>query len=829
MRCTLFGLALLIVASTSTSASGSTSANKASAGASPELLRLPGDVAGNVRGVDALATDPAAVGRLDGAELQWRQQVGQHRALFRGTDLRLALPVGPVTIWGGYAWQNSQGRGVSRGSLGLSLALRPNLWLGLGAHRLQAATGDVSATTFDVGLALEASSWSTLSVGINGLEGWRAGQPLQRPRQLRLGLALRPAAGQPWLTLAAELRLAGPLLAAGEWQLQERRAVLDLAPLPGLHLVTGWRRGDDALDTWWLGLGLDSWGVHLFGAAEQSDGADAFTDRPQPLAVTLRRRPREQLWPRSGRAVVVDLEGNLEAPTSGWSPGPAISLQAWSLAAMAQDPSIDTVLLRIGSLKVGLATIDELRAAIADLRRAGKQVVAELRSGDDRAYALAAAASAVHMDPLGTLLIDGFALSVTHLTQALAQLGIRFDAVAVGRYKNFADALTLPAPRPETREVETALLSEAQALLLRALAEDRRLRPEQVEAVFARGILSAADALELGLVDALSYPTAAAMGALASRLEPAPAAAPLPAWGGGPRVAIVPLVGTIVGSFGDAILPGASVTAAQVRAGLAAAAADPRVIGVVLRVDSPGGDVEASEQIWRAVSETAARLPLVVSMGDVAASGGYYAAMGARRVLAQANTVTGSIGIVALQPDISGLLARLSIHRETFRSSPRAGWDGLTQPLEAADRARVQRRLDALYETFLNRVAGGRRLPLERVRAIAEGRVYSGRQALALGLVDRLGGLAEAVAEVAELAGLSAGVPLALEVPDRGRSLWAMAQSLTGSAQAASEPLPAGAAALASWQAAVEDVVHRLQLCRRGAFALLLPPYAVEP
>ena len=793
------------------------------ASASPELLRLPGDVAGAVRGIDALATDPAAIGRLEGGELQWRQEVGSRRAQFQGTDLRLALPLGPVTLAAGYAWQNSQAPAPSRGSLGLSVRLRPDFWLGLSGHHLHAGLGGGSAFTWDAGLAYVPAVWASLSVGINGLEGQRPDQPLQRPRALRLGLALRPDRGRGWLTLAGEVRLGGPLLGTGRWQLSERRALLDLAPLPGLHVLAGWRRGDDeARNTWWLGLGLESQGVGLFGAARQGDGLEP---QPVPLALTLRHNPRENLLPSRSRAVSVSLEGNLQ-PTdpSLWQANKVVPMRAWQLAALAQDQSVDTVVLHVGPLRLGLASIDELRAAIAGLRAAGKQVVAELRSSDSRAYALAAAADVVHMDPLGTLRIDGFALSVTHLTQTLGRFGVRFDAVAVGRYKNFADALTLPHPRPETREVETALLAEAQALLQRALAQDRHLSPAQVAAVFEQGILSADDAMALGLVDGTSWPTPPAMAAINDRLQPLP---PLEAptstsWRGAPRVAVVPIVGTIVGPEGAGLLPGPSVRASQVAQALAAAEADPRVVGVVLRIDSPGGDVEASEAIWRAVGETSSRLPLVVSMGDVAASGGYYAAMAAPTVLAQPNTITGSIGIVALQPDLSGLLRLLAVERETFRSSPRAGWDDLTQPLSADDRSRVQRRLDALYSQFVARVATGRHLSPERVRSIAEGRVYTGAQAHALGLVDGMGGLADAVALVAERAGLAPQTEVALTVPDRATSLLALARQITGAAAGADAAVPA-------WAAFVDDLDARLQLCRRSAFALLPQHYEVAP
>jgi protease IV len=213
------------------------------------------------------------------------------------------------------------------------------------------------------------------------------------------------------------------------------------------------------------------------------------------------------------------------------------------------------------------------------------------------------------------------------------------------------------------------------------------------------------------------------------------------------------------------------------------------VRAVVLRIDSPGGEVYASEVIWRAVRLLAASKPVVVSMGEVAASGGYYVAAPAHAILAEPSTITGSIGIFMLKPDLSGLLELAGVRTETMKRGRHAGWSSFTTGLTDEERALARGGLAVEYEIFLQRVSQGRKLPLERVRALAEGRVYTGRQALAVGLVDAIGGLSDAVAEARTRAGISQSDEVEVMVMREPRSLGNVAGTIAGAGAGARTPV----------------------------------------
>jgi protease-4 len=209
-----------------------------------------------------------------------------------------------------------------------------------------------------------------------------------------------------------------------------------------------------------------------------------------------------------------------------------------------------------------------------------------------------------------------------------------------------------------------------------------------------------------------------------------------------------------VGKSGGSPLPGQSAAAEDIIPALEEVANDVGVSAVVLRVDSPGGEVMASERIWRAVRRLAERKPVVVSMGQVAASGGYYVAAPAHTIFAEPNSITGSIGVFALLPDLSGLYKLLGIGTEIEKRGEQADWNSETMALRPEDRTALKKALEHYYEVFLDRVAQGRKIKPERVREIAGGRVYTGRKARELGLIDEFGGLLEAIEEAARQAGL---------------------------------------------------------------------------
>jgi protease-4 len=492
------------------------------------------------------------------------------------------------------------------------------------------------------------------------------------------------------------------------------------------------------------GVGSDtSWQVGTRTSVERYRGAPGPAQAPRldlPRLLTPRRTLFFTFGPRDPYGALVTL-----------------------LEQARTDPEVAALVLEVEAAPVGAGRVEELRGLLAAVK-ARKPVLVYLTGGGTGAYWLASGATAVAMPPSSALMLTGFSASSLYLKDGLARLGVVVEVAKAGAYKSAPEPLTSSGPSPESREMTGSLLDSVSGRFTADVAAARSLGREQVAALVDKGLFTAADAKAAGLVDELVWPDE--LDAWASRLTGRPVKVrggwePTPArraqrWGEPPAIAVVRLEGTIAAGqsrpepLGDGTLAGAAGAAEALRR----AAADRRVKAIVLRVESPGGDAQASDLVWRAVVQARRKKPVVVSMGDVAASGGYLAAVGADLIVAEPATITGSIGVFALKPDLSGLLEKLSLHRDAQRRGEVAELFSLTKPWTPAERAAVERMIDAVYQLFVDRVAEGRKLPRERVLELAGGRVWTGEQALERRLVDRLGGLPEAVAAARERAGI---------------------------------------------------------------------------
>ncbi len=441
------------------------------------------------------------------------------------------------------------------------------------------------------------------------------------------------------------------------------------------------------------------------------------------------------------------------------------------LDAAAGDPQVEGVFLRLAGAPRGWAKTMSLRRAVSRVREAGKPVVAwGERLGMEDLF-VASAADRLWLPPAGGLQLLGLRAESVFLRGLLEQLGVAADVVRVGGYKSAGEMLVRDALSPEAREQSEALLDDLFEEWLAAVADGRDLTREAVRGLVDRGPYGAAAAVEAGLVDACLYPDE--LEAELERLAPVPPDArpgprrirvldwPLyaslrgrdPGWrplvGDLPRLAYVVAQGAIHGGRG---LSGIGSDA--LRPLIERIAADPGVRGLVLRISSPGGDGLASDLLWRALRVARRDKPVVVSMGDVAASGGYYVAAAADRVLAEPVTITGSIGVVGGKIRDAGLLEKLGVSTDAVERGARAGLLSPVRALTSDERHALRSEMETLYETFLDRVAEGRGLERAVVEGAAAGRVWSGRRARDLGLVDALGGPLESLREVRRLAGL---------------------------------------------------------------------------
>ncbi len=443
-----------------------------------------------------------------------------------------------------------------------------------------------------------------------------------------------------------------------------------------------------------------------------------------------------------------------------------------ALDRAGRDDRVTGLLARVQPTLVPLAVLQELRDAVLAFRATGKKATAwaEELPGNGSLY-LASAFDRVLLQPAGSVGLVGVAATASFLGETLPWIGLEPDFARRHEYKNTVDILTETAFSEPHREATARLMESQLEQLVAGIATGRGMATERVRALADEGPYVADEALAAGLVDALAFRDEVydeAKGSDGSLLYLARFAKRTRPKGMKKlaRIAVVPISGAIApGRNGvkPGAPPGPGTGSDTATAAIRDAVADPKVKAVVLRVDSPGGAVGASEAIWREAQQaSAAGIPVVVSMGAVAASGGYYVAMGADRIVASPGTITGSIGVFSGKFVATGLRQRLHLATDVLRLNPNADMYGSQAPFTPAQRAKLDTSLDKVYEGFTTRVAEGRGLSPEAVDAAARGRVWTGADAVEHGLVDLLGGFAVAVREAKVLAGIGPDAPVAV-------------------------------------------------------------------
>lgn len=485
----------------------------------------------------------------------------------------------------------------------------------------------------------------------------------------------------------------------------------------------------------------------------------------------------------------------------------------------ADDPRVAGLIARVQLPAAAAGPVQELRAAIAAFTAVKPSLAwAETYPGT-LSYYLASAFGEVWMQPSGTVGLVGFATNALFLRDALGKAGIEAQFVARGEYKSAANLFTQDRYTDAHREADTRLLESLHSQVWQQVADSRKIDYDAVDALADRAPLLRDDAVSSKLVDRIGYRDEAyariaelvgaedispetgdaddesgpprlylSRYARASAPRPTPAM-PIPGRGGKSTIAVVTVAGPIIsGRGGRRVLPfGTSAAGGDtIAAALRDAAADDSVSAIVLRVDSPGGSVTASETIWRAVTKARGRgKPVVASMGAVAASGGYYISTGADAIVANPGTITGSIGVVTGKLIARDLKERLGVGSDAVRTNANADAWSINAPFTPEQHAQVEAEADLFYTDFVQRVAEGRHLSPQAVDEVARGRVWTGADALQRGLVDELGGLRTAVRRAKVLAGLDADADIRL-VSYPSSSLWEFLRPRPSSQPAAS-------------------------------------------
>lgn len=449
-----------------------------------------------------------------------------------------------------------------------------------------------------------------------------------------------------------------------------------------------------------------------------------------------------------------------------------------ALAKAATDDNVKGVVVRAADLSLGMATAEELRGHLIAFKGDGaRSVRCHAEVAVNAVYYLMTACDEIELAPLGEVMVPGPAATPVHVKGLMDNVGVTADFLHVGAFKGAAEPLTREEPSPEMMQTLEAIVDRSYQTQVAGMADGRGLDEATAKAAIDEAIILGPKAVERKLVDGVSTwedylakstegaawkkwrkdkSAMADFGALQRFLGLLPPERPSE-----PHIALVYAVGNIIDGKGQGIVGARQEIASRTLvATLRALARDEKVEAVVMRVDSGGGSALASEQIWHAVKELREHKPVVVSMGSVAASGGYYISAGANKIFADANTLTGSIGVVGGKIVFGDALESIGVKTYEVHRGERAMMWSAMDPWTDGEREAVRSMMEHTYEEFLARVAEGRSMERDAVHEIAQGRVWTGVDAKERGLVDEIGGLDAALAEARSLSGVGQEVEL---------------------------------------------------------------------
>lgn len=468
-----------------------------------------------------------------------------------------------------------------------------------------------------------------------------------------------------------------------------------------------------------------------------------------------------------------------------------------------KDEDVGAVLLNLDGVALAIPDIEELRAGMSEFRKTGKRVFAFLNSGDPMGYLLACEADEIAIAPTGSLIIPGIGRLFPFMRGYYQMQGLEFDVITAGRFK-YPGFMNAREPNRYFQEEFTEILDSWYGDYVKIIATGRKMPEPKVRAAIDAALFNAQEAKNRGLVDTIAYfdefrdrvlrrekfkkseegasdlANITSLQDLLSAVSKQMKEAQESYKAVGPKIAVLHARGPIID---DNLGPGLSSmlimrdefvkTVEEIRK-------NKTIQAVVLRIDSPGGSGYASDVIWRKLRELDEEKPLVVSMGTVAGSGGYYIACPGRLIFAEPTTITGSIGVLAILPNQASMLNRIDVNLAEMKRGKRALLGAGHRDMAPEDRDLIQRYILDFYEIFLDRVAATRKMPKNEVRKIAEGRIYTGRDAMKIGLVDRLGGLKDAIAAVREMANIPASAEIKIVHYPRPSSLGEFIEGFMG-------------------------------------------------
>lgn len=750
----------------------------------------------------AVAANPAQVAFSEGWNLAYAfSQVESGPTAGMGHGLFFSMP-----IYFGFAW----GAGVElvrpdvengswRSPFTLNLAWRYARLLSIGvSSRWFFSSVDPALSglwAVDIGISLRLGPYFAAALTAHSINdptayGARLPSDLDRfGRQWSFGMVLRP-------TRQDTLSLAGEITYAERAERMTLRGVVTLRPLTGWSIradVAGWF--DEEGNGLSLSLSTElafsmftvGGGGTISGLEEGNADFGGFS-----LTASVSGDNHGVLWERS-RVVQLILD---DEPSTR-----SLAHLEQTLLRAAEDRAVRGVLLMPRSgFSASLAELQDIRWVLQRVQRAGKQVACYLDDGSGSGYFLCAGADRVVVNQAGGIRISGLRMTTLYLGDAMERLGVNFEMLRIGDYKSAPEQLTEAGPSEASQEQTNDYLSSTYRRWIWDLAEDRNLSTEAMMETVDQGPFLADEAVSAGLADETIFADELedTLEDVFGRryfldrgyLERTPRRR---GWRGGPAVAIVHIQGNLTDGEGFEAGPDwfRSIGARTVARAIRAARSNRSVKAMVLRIDSPGGSVLASDMIWREVHRTRKSMPVIASMGGVAASGGYYVACGAHEIYAAPTTLTGSIGVYFGKFDLSTLMEKIGVHPFHYRRGRRSGHNDWTRPWTDDERAAIGEKIQRFYDRFLERVVDSRENfdDPEQVDVIARGRIWSGSRAKTLGLVDHIGGLQHAIERAAERADLGDRYEI-VHLPRRNLSLTERAVSAIGLRAETASPLP---------------------------------------
>jgi len=516
-----------------------------------------------------------------------------------------------------------------------------------------------------------------------------------------------------------------------------------------------------------------------------------------------------------------------------------------------QDKDIAAVMIEVRNPDAGRGKIEELRGAIRRLRETKKRVIAEIETGTTADYLIASACDEIVMPESGELIMPGVRAEVTHYKGLLDKLDIQADMMQMGDFKGAAEPFTRTEMSPEFRQQFELVIDDIYTHLLETIAADRKLEVAKVRELIDAGLISPAAAQQAGLIDRVLYRDELAkhwreklsvdevslvrdygkkrfeddfsgMTGFFRLFELMMGVEPTKRSSSAKKVAVIYATGMIMPGKSTSGMLGEMLGSDTIVKAIETASQDKSVVGIVLRVDSPGGSALASDLIWRAICQC--EKPVIASMGDVAASGGYYISMGCDKIFAEPGTLTGSIGVVGGKLALGGLFNKLGIHTDVIARGQNSGILSSDLPFTDSERSAWKKMMEEIYRQFVTKAAAGRKLEREQLSQLAGGRIWTGRQAKDKQLVDEIGTLRDAIQEVKKLAGMPAGEKAELLLLPEPRNIF---DDLFGGDMTLKA---AGLAQLAETAPQLTGLLRRAQLWSKllSEPVLLALPYHIE-